>query len=112
MAVSTFITMHWSKNDILHENLKKKMFWVRMNQANAWKGELEVAIFLPSKSIYRQCVHIRKHKCNFIKDFGLFLFFKVPRLPRISFSYCLFCDISQLTKKESFYTLAIYTKLC
>jgi hypothetical protein len=27
-----------------------------MNPSNPWKGKLEVASFLPSKSMYRQCV--------------------------------------------------------
>ena len=26
-----------------------------MNPSNAWKGKLEVASFLPSKNLYRQC---------------------------------------------------------
>ena len=32
------------------------LFSVRMNPSNPWKGKLDVARFLPSKSMYRQCV--------------------------------------------------------
>ena len=31
------------------------LFWVHMNPSNNWKVKLEVASFLPSKSMYRQC---------------------------------------------------------
>ena len=34
------------------------LFWVRMNPSNVWKGKLEVASLLPSKSMYRQCVSV------------------------------------------------------
>ena len=32
------------------------LFQDRMNPLNTWKGKLEVASFLPSKNLYRQCV--------------------------------------------------------
>ena len=40
-----------------YKNGFEKLFllWVCMNSLNTWKGELEVAEFLPSKFMYRQC---------------------------------------------------------
>ena len=48
------------KGDFLKKTLQelKNYFCFRidrMNPLNAWKGKLEVASFLPSKNLYRQC---------------------------------------------------------
>ena len=39
------------------------LFWVHMNPSKPWKGKLEVASFLPSKSMYRQCEYISYRQC-------------------------------------------------